>query len=123
VNAHSPLIGVVIHGPITINLTINAATRERPEPSRPKASEPAAQRVSVGRIVHYHPTDEERRLIAPKSEQPFAALVCGVFGAGDGSDICSLMAFPPGKRGFVVPECRRQGEPGTPGTWSFPSRV
>ncbi|UIN38332.1 hypothetical protein [Methylobacterium oryzae] len=81
---------------------------------------PAHQRPSVGRIVHYHPRDAERVSI---SDQPYGAIVTGVFEAGDGADICSLTVFAPGRKAEPLPECVREGGPDQPGTWPFPPRV
>lgn len=84
---------------------------------------PAHQRPSVGRIVHYHPKEAERLSFGSKGQQPFAALIVGVFEAGDGADICSLTVFAPGCAPSPLPECALEGGPDQPGTWSFPPRV
>ncbi len=58
---------------------------------------PAKVRPSIGRIVHYHPTDRDRVSFGTKGQQVYAALIAGVFETGDGAgDICSLTVFPPG---------------------------
>lgn len=69
----------------------------------------SAPRPTIGRIVHY---------LAPMRVEPVAAIVTGVFPAGDGADICTLTVFEPGEPPRPLAEAVRQGE--APGTWRFP---
>lgn len=73
-----------------------------------------APRPIVGQSVHYlHPvacsTDEVRSI---------AAVITGIFQAGDGADICTLTIFEPGQAPCPTPKPIRQGETG--GTWRYP---
>ena len=81
---------------------------------------------SVGRIVHYYPSDElDGEGLAPG---PLAAIITGL--RADSSVVLSVLPPMPftdtlgNTRGSLcVVATRGEGEPGTPGTWCWPPRV
>ncbi|WP_156629480.1 hypothetical protein [Methylobacterium sp. Leaf85] len=74
----------------------------------------AAQQPTIGRIVHFLQIGD-RGEVAPS---PVAAIITGVFEAGDGDDICTLTVFEPGEPPRPLPEAVRHGI--APGHWRFP---
>lgn len=74
-----------------------------------------ATRPTVGRIVLFRRRQPDPGLPA------VAALITGVFEAGDGGDICTLTTFEPGRDPRPLPEAVREGD--EPGTWHWPQRT
>lgn len=71
-------------------------------------------RPTVGRIVQYLQPVEG----SVDAVNPVAAVITGVFEAGDAGDICTLTLFEPGQSPRPTPMAIRQGD--TPGHWRFP---
>ncbi|MCP1540012.1 hypothetical protein [Methylorubrum extorquens] len=109
---------------VAFDAVIEETLKEFFDSLKPKAPPaPPAPRPSAGRIVHYVPTEAENFHHGSKGVKHWAALVCAVFEAGDGHDIVSLLAFPPGRGPIVIDECRVEGSAEQPGTWFWPAKA
>lgn len=155
-NALTPLAALLSAPNATINITVNGdvflpeAPAAQPEfqvdaifvspegvaqcgLSAEAQSAPIKQRPTVGRIVHYHPRYSERLHHGSKGSAPWAALITGVYEAGEGEtsvDLVAVMAFPPGQKPYVpfaslreLPDDVKFDPTGHESFWSLPARA